>query len=728
MLQLYNDSKKRIGTLKGFKGLCIEKVLDSGDKILTFKYPTTGRLIEELKTECYIRTKTDEYVLKAIEIGETYNSYTAQMNVEELEGTGFPFGFMSEEQTIKACLEFAFEGTGWTIGKCYVTKKRTIDEDSNVSAWDILQKAISTYRCEVKIDSLNKVIDIYDTIGEDKGCYFMEDLNLRKMQLKTDTYDFYTRIIPIGKDGIGLWIDGKNYVENYQYSTKVKTYIWKDERYTNTTSLQEDAEAKLDEMSKPYKSYTVDVLDLAKINPVYKDILDYGIGDTIHIISKRNKIKEKQRIVKIKEYPLSPQSNTVELSNTTKTFAQIQQEETKSAKTEAISASNSATKKILSDYSTTDEIESRITASAEKVTLGVKETLKDYYTKTESESAINVTKDSIELTASKIYQTKDAMGNYSTTEQVNAALKILSDAISLKVEQGDVISAINIALSGIKLVASQISLEGYTTINGGFTVDEYGNVFINSGKIKMTSSGSHDALIAFYDDTMGNVEISPGLFEVSEGDVKSTVSAGQISSPTVTATNDVLIGTGDSPMSVKDHRHQYLYDEKNWWSVYMSTANRFYPTCNNYILLGSPSWKWAAIYATDGAINTSDRNYKKDFSEIPESFERVFNELKPQLFKFKDGKRQHCGFISQDVFESMKNNGLNEMDFAAFCRDDIFPMGENGEEDFAKEPIAEIYGLRYDEFIALTVHMVQKQTEEIELLKKRVEAMEMKLA
>lgn len=67
----------------------------------------------------------------------------------------------------------------------------------------------------------------------------MEGLNLRKISLKSDTYDFYTRIYPIGKDGITPeWLTGKDYIDNFQYSSKIKAYVWKDERYTNTTKIE----------------------------------------------------------------------------------------------------------------------------------------------------------------------------------------------------------------------------------------------------------------------------------------------------------------------------------------------------------------------------------------------------------------------------------------------------------------------------------------------------------
>lgn len=435
-MQIFNDKKKRIGTLSGFKDREITTTLYSGDKELSFSYPAAGALVDLLKEEYYIRTKTDEFVIKAVEKGEQFNKYTAVLNVEELEGTPFPYGFESNEQTIKACLEFAFEGTGWHVGTCTVKKKRTIDEQESVTAWDVLQKCLTTYRCECIIHSLTKTIDIYDRIGSDKGCYFLEGLNLRKISLKSDTYDFYTRIYPIGKDGITPeWLTGKDYIDNFQYSSKIKAYVWKDERYTNTTSLIEDATAKIEEMSRPYKAYTAEVVDLAKASEEYKDILSYGIGDTVTLVSKKTRTREKQRIVKITEYPESPEKNTVEISNARKTFAEIQKEETEAATEEAVSISNRTTKKVLENYSTTEDIETKITASKEAVELGVMHTLESYYDKTETDALIDVSKGEIELNVSQTYQTKAAMGDYSTTKETQSLIDIAVDAIELSVSE-----------------------------------------------------------------------------------------------------------------------------------------------------------------------------------------------------------------------------------------------------------------------------------------------------
>ena len=487
-MQIYDDSKKKIGTLANFKDRKIVKTLDSGDKELTFKYPANGKQVGLLKVEHYIRTKEDEFVLRAVKTGSEFNEYTAQLNVEELETQAFPYGFESQEQDIRSCLEFAFEGTGWTVGECSITKERTINFDKPATAWDVLQQCLSTYRVECKIDTINKRIDIYEQIGSDKGCYFVEGLNLRKLTVNSDTYDFYTRLIPLGKDGINIeWLTGKLYLENYQYSSKVKTIVWKDERYTNTTSLIEDGTAKLEEMSKPYRVFSADVVDLVRQNKRYKNILDFDIGDTVLMISRRTKSREKQRIVKITMYPETPQKNTVELSNTTKTFAEVQQAELERSQTEAVDIATSSAKKILRDgYYTKEEVESHITASADAVSLGVSkiyetkavveekiqgvnkrtdEKLTEYSTTEEMQAAIDLKADQINLSVSKTYattstvtekfnsavqkgqqaadaaeaaanaNTTNRLKNYSTTTQMNAAIKAKADEITLEVNK-----------------------------------------------------------------------------------------------------------------------------------------------------------------------------------------------------------------------------------------------------------------------------------------------------
>ena len=690
-MQIFNDRKKRIGTLSGFKDRAITTTLDSGDKEMTFAYPASGALVGLLQEEYYIHTKTDEFVIKAVEKGEQFNKYTAVLNVEELEGTSFPYGFESDEQTIKACLEFAFEGTGWHVGTCTVTKKRTIDEQENVTAWDVLQKCLTTYRCECIIHSLTKTIDIYDRVGSDKGCYFMEGLNLRKISMKSDTYDFYTRIYPIGKDGITpKWLTGKDYIDNFQYSSKIKAYVWKDERYTNTTSLIEDATAKVEEMSRPYKAYTAEVVDLAKASEKYKDILSYGIGDTVTLVSKKTRTREKQRIVKITEYPESPKKNTVEISNARKTFAEIQKEETDSAKTDAISIANETTKKVLrDDYYTKKEIESHITASEKKISLGVSkklekysttqetneiidEKLTEYSTTEEMRSAIEMTVENINLSVSKVYETKQAvtekfnsavqsgknaanaaetaanaatdekLTEYSTTEEMRSAIEMtaknIKQTVAKKVGSDEIISSINQSAEDVTINASKINFNGIVTANSRF---------------KILKDGSFDA-------AYGNV----GGWKVRKGYIQS-------SNSTITLYSDGRIEIGNATISSVSHACVVKYG----MHIYAGTEG-FSDGSDSIKLfnLTHVSSGGHMVFGKDGStvcyLSSSSKRYKNHVSDMTEDEAKSILDIPIVWFKYKEGYlntkdwlygKKIPGFYAEDVFEKFPEAAqLNE--------------------------------------------------------------------
>lgn len=326
-MELYNDMHEKVCNLSGIKEICITSTLKTGDKEITFQFRKENPFASSIKEEGYIRTDKDEFVIKQIEPSDSWYTCTGAMNVETLEGKQFPTGFKTTEVTAKVCIETAIEGTEWSVILCEPTKKRTVSSESNCSAWNVIQSVITTYRCEIKFDSIAKTIAIYEKIGEDKGAYFMERLNLKKLLIQSNSYDFCTRLICIGKDGLMLDIDGKNYIENYQYSKKVKTCTWKDERYTVVESLQEDGEAKLDELSKPYKSYTAEVVNLAEVSDEYKEVFSVALGDTVILISKSTNIRESHRVVKFYEYPLTKEKNKVELANTRLSFEEVQKTE-----------------------------------------------------------------------------------------------------------------------------------------------------------------------------------------------------------------------------------------------------------------------------------------------------------------------------------------------------------------------------------------------------------------
>lgn len=256
------------------------------------------------------------------------------LDLESLESKLWIDGFSNVEATTDATVRLAIAGTGWSVEtKNLTTKKRTLRLDST-NAYEIITKALSKWDIEVHFNAKDKIITLSDNIGEDKGVYFTEELNLSTINIEGDSTDFATRLYVRGKDGL-TFADingGKDYIENFTYSDKVVSKLWIDERYEHKESMLEDARIKLEGMCKPIKSYELEIIDLASLSDDY-DFLAYGIGDTVTLLSVSNKIRESHRIIEMTRYPLEPERNKAVLSNGRLTFEELQQKNEEMADT-----------------------------------------------------------------------------------------------------------------------------------------------------------------------------------------------------------------------------------------------------------------------------------------------------------------------------------------------------------------------------------------------------------
>src|SRR5699024_2413957 len=179
----------------------------------------------------------------------------------------------------------------------------------------LIYKAVGTFKYDIRFDNKTKTIYVADELGADKGVYFHDEVNLKSLNTTSDTYDFATRLIPVGFNDMGIELinDGKPYVENHTYSDKVVTVYWQDERYTVIENLKADAEKKLAKICKPLRSYSADVQDLSRSTD-YK-ILAYETGDTITLVDRETKTKEKQRAIKKVKYLHEPEKDNVTIAN-----------------------------------------------------------------------------------------------------------------------------------------------------------------------------------------------------------------------------------------------------------------------------------------------------------------------------------------------------------------------------------------------------------------------------
>lgn len=308
--------------------------LKNGSSTLSFSLYKNHPFIDDIQEEFYVETIENRYVIKNTNDQQTVKRYMCVLDLESLESKLWIDGFSNVEATADATVRLAIAGTGWSVeSRSLTTKKRTLRLDS-MNAYEIITKALTKWDIEVRFNAKDKVITLSDNIGEDKGVYFTDELNLSTINIEGDSTDFATRLYVRGKDGL-TFADingGKDYIENFTYSDKVVSKLWVDERYEHKESMLEDARIKLEGMCKPIKSYELEIVDLASLSQEY-DFLAYGIGDTVTLLSASNKIRESHRIIEMTRYPLEPERNKAVLSNGRLTFEELQQKNEEMADT-----------------------------------------------------------------------------------------------------------------------------------------------------------------------------------------------------------------------------------------------------------------------------------------------------------------------------------------------------------------------------------------------------------
>lgn len=328
LLKIYDKAHNLIGYIRKFRDLCIESSVEDGAETLSFTYLAQ---YHSLDTEYYVETADGEYVIKELsESSDGFPEFVAVQNREELWAKDYK-SFSVKESTIYDAARLACAGTGWTVhvpeanDPDYIGKIRNAGMLDVQNADDVLQKLCTAFMLEIRYDSKNKQIYFYEKRGADRGVYFKDGLNLKKLTHKRDTYDLYTRIRPVGKDNLSIAKvnDGVEYLENKTYSTKNRTYVWDaGDDYTDPQALMDDAKLMLADLAAPVDSFEADLIDLANQSSVYS-VLSYQLGDRIRLIDSRTGTSVVRRIVKLTRYPDKPTKNTAEISSPILKFSDL---------------------------------------------------------------------------------------------------------------------------------------------------------------------------------------------------------------------------------------------------------------------------------------------------------------------------------------------------------------------------------------------------------------------
>ena len=283
-------------------------------------------------------------------------------------------------------------------------------------------------------------------------------------------------------------------------------------------------------------------------------------------------------------------------------------------------------------------------------------------------------------------------------EYKKAVLSVTVDGLDSVVQAGSMISQINQSAEAVTINASKINLTGDLSLRGDFTsydpIDDTNYAFLDGGILRFYISGVESFVIAsdYYNGMSGIIFGDP---DDQQAYKYTIINQNRVKSGLLLAYYDGSTGDpGSSDITFVSEGTAEFYGG----IITHSTVDMFGTEVVNSI--NNPTKFFATVYnSSGGTVFVSDERKKKDIKDLALDKVRSFlMKLKPRSFKFKEGKRDHHGFVAQEVKKAMPE------DWGLYIEDE--------KEDFI--------GLRYDELIADMVCVIQDQQSRIEALERRL--------
>lgn len=314
MLRIYDTEHNFLKLIDRCKNPYVTSTLETGLKELVFGLPLTDEYLSFAAEENYVETDDYSYVVKEINMSKNdYIYFYCDANIEDLQFNLISV-FDAFDISVQQAIEKAIKDTGWKLEYNSNTATAVEYKLAQTTPYELLKQIKEDYDLEIFYDTKEKVVKVYDYMGGDKGSYFSNELKLKLLNRQGQSYDFATVLYPIGKDGItiGTINNGLNLLENYSYCNKYIPRYWVQDDIEYPEQLKMAAEAYLSYVSSPIVSYSVELSALPA---------GTALGDNIIIVDKIKRNKQRQRVVKIINYPFAPEKDKVELSNQIVNFA-----------------------------------------------------------------------------------------------------------------------------------------------------------------------------------------------------------------------------------------------------------------------------------------------------------------------------------------------------------------------------------------------------------------------
>lgn len=480
-----------------------------------------------------------------------------------------------------------------------------------------------TAQLRIDVDKIaGEISDIADvtTTADGNGTITFENVN--------ESEPILIKIHPQTNDLIPLYLDDNIYLSDDLYMHNIELYF---KNTTDDTEIIYNIPNELYYLDGIYDEFVID----------YENQQCY----ITHRIEKVNGVKRLKEIETTEELPYptirltaGDYTITIPYNLTTYIYARLM-------------SKNLYT----SQFATKVEVNSKITQTAQDITLSTDKKLENYSTTTEMNSAITVKANEITSSVSQTYETQEnATKQYSNIKQTTDNI---ATEVGKKVGNNEVISKINQSAEAVGINANKIELSANDVLN-----------LLSGNSINLTSQ---------------NITISSNSLNINkEG-------------------NMIFKSSGIKVFKVenKNNSNNYIYitdnfiginKENNIGLVEIGTITNIYGNDEGSIELtgnGSTIVRASGI-TTPTLTQTSLESEKKNFEKLKNALDiiKTIDIYKYNLKTENDKDKKHIGFVIGDKYNyskevtSLDNTGVDNYSFTSLCCKAIQEQQEQIEE------------------------------------------------
>lgn len=467
-----------------------------------------------------------------------------------------------------------------------------------------------TAQLRIDVDTIaGEISDIADvtTTADGNGTITFENVN--------ESEPILIKIHPQTNDLIPLYLDDNIYLSDDLYMHNIELYF---KNTTNDTKIIYNIPNELYYLDGIYDEFVLD----------YENQQCY----ITHRIEKVNGVKRLKEIETTEELPYptirlteGDYTITIPYNLTTYIYARLM-------------SKNLYT----SQFATKVEVNSKITQTAQDITLSTDKKLENYSTTTEMNSAITVKANEITSNVSQTYETKEnATKQYATIKQTTDGI---TTEVGKKVGNDEVISKINQSAEAVGINANKIELSANDVLN-----------LLSGNSINLTSKNITISSNSLNVDKEGNMIFKSSGIKVFKVENKNN-------SNNYIYITDKFIG---------------INKENNIGLVEIGTVTNIYGNDEGSIELtgnGSTIVRASGI-TTPTLTQTSLESEKKNFEKLKNALDiiKTIDIYRYNLKTENDKDKKHIGFVIGDKYNyskevtSLDNTGVDNYSFTSLC-------------------------------------------------------------